>query len=184
MGEKALRRSLLLLEAGMFRPAGGGRRRLQEIIAKFREKGATSVEKAMTAQELGLPPRFEEAMKRRLGATGIFVDVGGKYYLDEARLQQIQQQRRAGGGMGGGWGSRGNMFALRIARMVVGLAAVVLALSNFFIVESEYVRLAVVALIVLWIALTVFQLFYLSRTRSRWGASGLANSSLRSLTAM
>src|ERR1017187_6580954 len=155
----------------MFRPAGGGRRRIQEIIAKFREKGATSVEKAMTARGPGRPPRLEEAMKRRVGATGIFVDIGGKYYLDEARLQQVQQQRRgargasgAGGGMGGGaWGSRGNMFTLRIVRMVVGLAAVALALSNFFIVESGYVRLVIVALVVLWIALTAFQLFYLSR---------------------
>jgi hypothetical protein len=71
-------------------PAGGRGRRIQEIVAKFREKGATSPEKAMTIQELGLPPRFEEAMKRRPGATGIFVQVGGKYYLDEARLQQIR----------------------------------------------------------------------------------------------
>ncbi|HVB95847.1 MAG TPA: hypothetical protein VND41_04515 [Nitrososphaerales archaeon] len=70
----------------MFR-AGGGRRMIQGIIARFREKGATSPEKAMTSQELGLPPRFEEAMKRRLGATGVFVDVGGKYYLDEAKLK-------------------------------------------------------------------------------------------------
>ena len=111
----------------MFRLAGGGRRVIQEIVAKFREKGATSPEKALTAQELGLGPRFEQAMKRRLGASGIFVDVGGKYYLDEAKLQQVQQERAAGhgGGMGGGRGPRGSMFALRIARMAIGLSAVV-----------------------------------------------------------
>jgi hypothetical protein len=163
----------------MFVPAGGGRRRIQELVAKFREKGATSAEKAMTAQELGLPPRFEQAMRRRLGATGIFVDIGGKYYLDEARLQQVQQQRRgargAGWGMGGAWGSRGNMFTLRIARMVVGLVAVALALSNLFLVESGYVRLVIVALVVVWIVLTAFQLLYLSRMRSRWGASGFSS---------
>jgi hypothetical protein len=160
----------------MFVPGGGGRRRIQELVAKFREKGATSAEKAMTAQELGLPPRFEQAMRRRLGAMGIFVDVGGKYYLDEARLQQVQQQRRrgAGGGMGGAWGSRGNMLTLRIVRMVVGLAAVALALSNLFLVESGYVRLVIVALVVVWMVLTAFQLLYLSRMRSRWGASGFS----------
>ena len=49
------------------------RKRLYEIVEKFRQKGAISPEKAMTAQELGLPPRFEDAMKRRLGRTGIFV---------------------------------------------------------------------------------------------------------------
>ena len=62
-------------ETGMFR---GGRGRLERLVARFREKGATSAEKAMTAEELGLPPRFEDAMKRRLGATGIFVGTGGK----------------------------------------------------------------------------------------------------------
>jgi len=143
---------------------------IQGIVARFREKGATSPERAMTAQELGLPPRFEEAMKRRLGATGIFVEVNGKYYLDEAKLQQVQEQRRAAGG---GWGPTRSMIAIRMARMVVGLAAVVLGLSNLLLVRSAYVSLAVVGLVVVWIALTVFQLFYLSSARSRWGASGM-----------
>jgi hypothetical protein len=69
------------------------RRRLHEIIERFRQKGATSPEKAMTPQELGLPPRFEEAMHRRLGQLGIFVEINGKYYLNEERLEQIQEQR-------------------------------------------------------------------------------------------
>jgi len=153
---------------------------IQGIIARFREKGATSPDKAMTAQELGLPPRFEEAMKRRLGATGIFVEVSGKYYLDEAKLKQVQDERRAGGwgaGMGGGRGSWGGMMGLRIARMVVGLAAVVLALSNLFFLESVYLRYTVLGLVVLWIVLTVFQMMYFSRARSRWTAPGIASSS-------
>jgi hypothetical protein len=159
----------------MFRGGGGGRM-IQGIIARFREKGATSPEKAMTAQELGLPSRFEEAMKRRLGATGIFVDVGGKYYLDEAKLKQVQEERRRAGGRsgGGGMGGRGpsgSVFALRIARMVVGLAAVVLALSNVLFMRSAYLSLAVLGLATLWIALTVFQLFNLSRARRRWRTS-------------
>jgi hypothetical protein len=161
----------------MFGQPGGGRRRIQEIVAKFREKGATSPDKAMTAQELGLPPRFEEAMKRRLGATGIFVEVSGKYYLDEARLQQIEQRRGtgAGGATGGQRAYRGNMLTLRILRMVVGVSAIVLALSNVFVFESLDVRLIVVALVVLWIALTIFQLYYLARRRRRWSASGFDN---------
>jgi hypothetical protein len=149
---------------------------IQGIVARFREKGATSPEKAMTAQELGLPPRFEEAMKRRLGVTGIFVQVGGKYYLDEARLKQVQEERRARGGMGGAGGLRGTMITLRIARMVVGLSAVVLALSNLLIARTIYVSLAVLGLVVLWIVLTVVQLVYLSRARSRWTASGVDSS--------
>jgi hypothetical protein len=68
------------------------RQQLTAAIEKFRQKGATSPEKALTSQELGLPPRFEEAMHRRLGRTGIFVEVNGKYYLSEARLKEVQQR--------------------------------------------------------------------------------------------
>ena len=89
----------------MFRNREEMRRRLQEIIERFRQKGATSPEKAMTIQELGLPPRFEEAMHRRLGQSGIFVEINGKYYLNEERLKQIQEQRaKRGSGSGGGAG--------------------------------------------------------------------------------
>jgi len=46
----------------------------------------------MTAEELGLPSEFKEAMKRRLGWTGILVEVNGKYYLDEKRLEEIREE--------------------------------------------------------------------------------------------
>ena len=59
------------------------RERLLELVQSFKEKGAVSSDKAMTVQDLGLPLRFEEAMKRRLGKSGIFVEVNGKYYLSE-----------------------------------------------------------------------------------------------------
>ena len=77
----------------MLRGGGEIRRRIMEVVEKFREKGALSPKKALTAQELGLPPRFEQAMHRRLGQLRIFVEVNGKYYLDEERLKQIQEQR-------------------------------------------------------------------------------------------
>jgi hypothetical protein len=64
----------------MFRQREEMRRRLYEVVERFRQKGAVSPEKAMTAEELGLPPRFEEVMQRRLGRLGIFVKVDGKYY--------------------------------------------------------------------------------------------------------
>ena len=51
-----------------------------------RRKVLFSPDRAMTRQELNLPPRFEEAMKRRLGKSGIFVEVNGKYYLSEELL--------------------------------------------------------------------------------------------------
>jgi hypothetical protein len=77
----------------MYRDPEQIRRQLQEIIEKFRLKGATTPEKAMTIQELGLQPRFEQAMHRRLGQTGIFIELNGKYYLNEDRFKQIQEQR-------------------------------------------------------------------------------------------
>jgi hypothetical protein len=76
----------------MFRRREQVRERLLAIVQKFREKGALNPDKAMTVQELGLPPRFEEAMKRCLGKIGIFVEVNGKYYLSEERLKQFKER--------------------------------------------------------------------------------------------
>jgi hypothetical protein len=73
----------------MYRDPEQIRRQLQELIEKFRQKGVTTPEKAMTIEELGLPPRFEQAMHRKLGQTGIFTELNGKYYLNEDRLKQI-----------------------------------------------------------------------------------------------
>ena len=112
------------------------RRRLQEIIEKFRQKGAISPEKAMTLQELGLPPRFEEAMHRRLGQSGIFVETNGKYYLNEERLKQIQEQRakmRSGGGGGGGWNRGGQPDWFRAVGIFLMLPiGVIVAFALFY----------------------------------------------------
>jgi hypothetical protein len=122
----------------MFRDREEMRRRLQEIIEKFRQKGATSPEKAMTIQELGLPPRFEEAMHRRLGKSGIFVEINGKYYLNEERLKQIEEQRakmgpRSGGG--GGWNRGGPPSWYRIVGLLLMLPiGIILALVLFYFV--------------------------------------------------
>ncbi|MGA2682367.1 MAG: hypothetical protein ABSF44_11290 [Candidatus Bathyarchaeia archaeon] len=78
----------------MFRQRQEVRRWLVELVAKFRSKGATSPEKAMTPEELGLGPRFKDAMQRRLGKSGIFVEVNGKYYLSENRLKEIRERLR------------------------------------------------------------------------------------------
>jgi len=66
--------------------------RLLEVIDKFREKGAISPDKAITAEELSLPPEFKEAMKRHLGQLGVFVEVDGKYYLSEERLKELKEK--------------------------------------------------------------------------------------------
>lgn len=153
----------------MFRQRGQLIERLNEIVQMFRQKGATSPEKAMTAQELGLPPRFEEAMHRRLGSLGIFVEVNGKYYLSEERLKQIQERRGTGGGGwgGGGFGGRSSMMSLRIARMAAAALFVLLILVNLFVFSWE-LRIVAALVAVTWIALTIAIMAYMSRIRQRF----------------
>jgi len=71
--------------------------RIQRLIQLFRAKGAISPDTALTAGELGLGPRFQLAMGRRLGRLGIFVEVNGRYYLSEERLKAVRDQLAAGG---------------------------------------------------------------------------------------
>lgn len=77
----------------MFRRRGMFRERLLETIKVFREKGAISPESAMTLKDLGLPPLFRRLMNRRLGQSGLFLEVNGKYYLSENGVKQIEEQR-------------------------------------------------------------------------------------------
>jgi hypothetical protein len=73
----------------MFRRNPARRERARRVVEAFRQHGATSPEKAMTSEQLGLPGRFDEFMDRRGGRSGIIVEVSeGKYYLDEARLKE------------------------------------------------------------------------------------------------
>lgn len=74
----------------MFRQRLRSKQIIESIARRFREKGVTGLERAMRAEELRLHERFEEAMKGRLGKTGIFVEAGGKYYLDERRLMEFE----------------------------------------------------------------------------------------------
>lgn len=76
----------------MFRRRAEIREHLLDTIEKFRQKGALSPEKAMTAEELGLPAEFKERMKRRLGQLGVFVEVNGKYYLSEEQLKEVKNR--------------------------------------------------------------------------------------------
>jgi uncharacterized membrane protein len=161
------------------------RQRLQEIIQKFREKGATSPEKAMTIQELGLPPRFEEAMHRRLGQTGIFVEVNGKYYLNEDRLKQIQEQRAqrgAAGTGGGGYNRQGPPGWLRyggiLLMLPVGIIVVALLWVYFYVYGGGGyfpAEILIILLVVVVVLFVVRMLFWRSRRRywhEQWMQSG------------
>jgi hypothetical protein len=151
------------------------RRRLYGLIERFRQKGATSPEKAMTVQELGLPPRFEEAMHRRLGQSGIFVEVGGKYYLNEERLKQIREQRAQagpGGGGGGGWerGRPSTWFRYVGILLMLPIGIIVAVVLFYFLYfGGEYFpgELLVILLVVLLVVFVARLLFWRSR-RNYW----------------
>ena len=154
----------------------GGRReqiekRFYEIVERFRQKGAVSADKAMTAEELSLPPRFEDAMKRRLGRLGVFVEVNGKYYLSEERLKQIEELRST---RGTAWASRKRILTFRTIQMVAAILFLALFLVNIF-VQSFELRVISILFLAVWLAVSVLQLYYLSRMRGRMSARTAPN---------
>jgi len=146
----------------MFRQRDEIRKWLFEVIERFRQKGAVSAERAMTAQELGLPLGFQEAMKRRLGRSGIFVEVNGKYYLSEERLKQMREL----GNEGAAWSSRKRILTLRIVQMITVTLFVTLMLANVF-VQSWEMRVISSSFLVVWLVVCILQIYYLSRARRR-----------------
>jgi len=152
----------------MFENREGTRRRLQEIIEKFRQKGATSPEKALTIQELGLPRRFEEAMHRRLGQSGIFVEVNGKYFLNEERLRQVQEQRAKAAYKShgrGGWSNEGPPTWSRIIGilLVLPIGLIIFLVLFYFAAFSrvgffpgEFLAILIIALIAVAVARILF----------------------------
>jgi hypothetical protein len=76
-------------------------------------------------------------MKRRLGRSGIFVAVDGKYCLSEERLKQMKKLSHR---EGTAWISRKRIMTLRIIRMATAVLIVTLLLVNIF-VQSWEIRL-------------------------------------------
>ena len=136
---------------------------IANIAEKFRKKGALSPDKAMSTEELDLPPRFQEAMRRRLGRTGIFVETNGKYYLSEERLKEVLAQ---GFAREGAINARGLLFNLRIIRMATVILFLILLLINI-IVQSWELRLISILVAVVWIIITIIQIYYFTRIRNR-----------------
>lgn len=159
----------------MFRNREGMRRRLHEIIEKFRQKGATSPEKAMIIQELGLPPRFEEAMHRRLGQSGIFVEINGKYYLNEERLKQIQEQRakeESGSGGGSGWSRSGPPTWPHVVGILLMLPiGIIIALVLFYFVAFRggfFPGEFLIVFVVIFLGLALARLLFWRSRRRYW----------------
>ena len=64
----------------------------RRLIDAFREKGATTPEKAMTWKELGLPEAFEKMSFPIHPDKSPIVQKGNKYYLSEDRLEIIMDE--------------------------------------------------------------------------------------------
>jgi ABC-type multidrug transport system fused ATPase/permease subunit len=137
-----------------------------EIVQKFRQKGAVSPDKAMTVDELGLPPRFEQAMRRRLGRLGVFLEVNGKYYLSEERLKQIEELRSA---RDEAWNPRNRMMALRVVQLAIVVLLVTLFLVNIFFQSWELKIVSAIFLVVL-LVMIILQIYYLSRARKKFSS--------------
>ena len=80
---------------GMGHGMGGGpppevmRERLKEMMKSFKERNATSPERAKSLEELGLPPHFEMIVQMRLGPLGIIIEQDNKYYLVEENMGKL-----------------------------------------------------------------------------------------------
>jgi hypothetical protein len=131
---------------------------------------------AMTVQELGLPRRFEYAMHWGLGQSGIFVEVNGKYYLDEERLRQTQEERaQAGSGSGGGgdWNRERPRSWFRyfgiLLMLPIGLIFVAVLLFYFVSLNGEFFPGEIPAiLLIVFIGLFVARLLFLRLNRKYW----------------
>jgi hypothetical protein len=148
------------------------RRPLYGLIERFRQRGATSPEKAMTLQELGLPRRFEEAMHRRLGQSGIFVEVDGGYYLDEERLRQIREER-ARAGFGGGDRERpASWFRYFGILLMLPIGLIIVAVLLFYFIDlngQEYFPgETLVIIVIVFIGLFVARMLFLRANRRYW----------------
>lgn len=133
-----------------------------EVVARFRLKGAVSPEKAMTIEELNLPPQFETAMNKHLGQSGVFVAINGKYYLSEEKLKQIEQP----GSIESIFDSKRRLLLLRTVQPIVIFLFLVLFIVGFLIQSSE-LKVISILLLTVWLVISAYLLYYLSRLRRR-----------------
>ncbi len=61
-------------------------------MKKFRERGATSPKKALSLKELDVPLFFKHVVRTMEGPTFPFVEIDGRYYLDEERAKKLKER--------------------------------------------------------------------------------------------
>jgi DNA-binding PadR family transcriptional regulator len=73
------------MQANMFSP-------FRRIVDTFRERGATTPEKALSLKELGFPESFRYVRPPIPSDIDPIVQVGNKYYLSEERLRKFRER--------------------------------------------------------------------------------------------
>ena len=90
--------------------------------------------------------------------------VDGKYYLSESRLEEIQGQGYRARQEMRDW--RRKMLLLRVLRLAIGILLLCLFLVNLY-VGSPDIRLAATVALLALIAISVVQIYYLTRATRR-----------------
>ncbi len=80
---------------------------------------------------------------------------------------------RRGGGMGDHQSAREALFGLRRARLVIGIALILLIFSNLFFLHSFLTWFLIGGLLLVVVVISVLQLYYLSKARRMRKASNL-----------
>jgi hypothetical protein len=123
-------------------------------------------------------------MHRRLGRTGIFVEVNGKYYLNEERLKQIQERRVNSGsaGYGSGQGRQGSpsWFNAVGVFLMLPVGIIVALLFIYFVGFGGWAgyfpgEILLILLVVFLIMMVARVLYWRSRrkyVRERWRGNG------------
>jgi hypothetical protein len=114
-------------------------------------------------------------MHRRLGQLGIFVEVNSKYYLNEERLKQIQEQRAKEGSRssgGSGWSRGGPPTWSRVVGILLMLPiGIIIALMLFYFIALNggfFPGEFLILLLVIFLGLAVVRLLFWRSRRRYW----------------
>jgi hypothetical protein len=139
------------------------REKILNIAEIFRQKGAISPQKAMTLEDLNLPPRFKYLMSGPMGKLDIFKEIKGKYYISEEKLTPIEKQHNLSDSTSY---SRQRLFSLKITRITTIVLLITLLLVNLSTNIYEIKLLSLIFLVVL-IVITFLRLYYLTKIKKK-----------------
>ena len=110
-----------------------------------------------------------------MGRSSVFIEVDGKYYLNEERLKQIQELLvKAGYGSGGDidWSRVGPPTWFRVVKVLLMLPiGIILALLLFYLVASKcsfFPGEFLIVLVVIFLGLAVARLLFWRSRRRYW----------------